>query len=305
MKRTKFGLERLKLTENWKEVAWNGVRFKTPAEWEMAQIGYRHLLLENDAGPVMEVKWGPVKGKFSHKTHLKRLAALHSRQVKDRISEWRLPSHWEAALTGFETSGFLWQGEAAIGRGSILFCPICRNAALIQFFRYKSAPSEKVLSAILRSYRDHSRNNRILWSIFDIRMTLPHKLKLIKFRFEAGKFLLGFIHGRQKIYLHRWAPATAILMGGDLVGFTRAIPEFSIGEPRTLTIDGYEAVEWSIMPESDWQRRISRLKVNSSYFWYRLWHVEEKNRILGIRAESKYPLDSPLLDQIYADYETV
>ena len=253
----------------------------------------------------MEIKWGPVKGKFSHKTHLKRLATLHSRKVKGRIAEWSLPPYWEAALKAYETSGFAWQGEAAAGRGAILFCPVCRNAAMIQFLRYTSAPNEKVFSAILRSYRDHSRNDRILWSIFDIRATLPQKLKLTKFRFEAGKFLLGFANGRKKVYLHRWAPASAILVGGDLVGFARAIPEFCAGEPQPMTIDGCKAVEWSIVPQSDWQRRISRLKVNSSYFWYRLWHVAEKNRILGIRAESKYPLDPSLLDQIYADYETV
>jgi len=50
---------------------------------------------------------------------------------------------------------------------------------------------------------------------------------------------------------------------------------------------------------------MSRLKLNPSFFWYRLWHVEEKNRILGIRSESKYRLDSQLLDQIYTDYESI
>jgi hypothetical protein len=271
----------------------------------MAQIGSRHLILENEAGPVMEVKWGPVKGKFSHKAHLKRLAALHSRRVKGSIAEWFLPPHWQAALSDFETSGFLWQGEAAIGRGAILFCPACRTAALIQFFRYNSAQREKVLTAVLKSYRDHRQDDRILWTIFDIRVTLSQKLKLIGFRFEAGKFELEFAHGRQKIYLHRWAPAAALLGGGDLAGFARTIPEFSAGQPQTLTIDGCNAVEWSIMPASDWRRRISRFKVNSSFFRYRLWHVAEKNRILGIRTESKYPLDPQLLDQIYTDYESI
>ena len=253
----------------------------------------------------MEVKWGPVKGKFSHKAHLKRLAALHAKRVKGSLSEWFLPPHWQAALSKFETSGFLWQGEAAIGRGAILFCPVCRNAALIQFFRYNSAQREKVLSAVLKSYRDHRRDGRILWSIFDIRVTLPQRLKLHGYRFTAGNFELGFIDGKQKIYLHRWAPAAALLSGGDLAGFTKTIPEFSEGAPQTLTINGCNAVEWRIMPESDWRRRISRLKVTPSFYWYRLWHIKEKNRILGIRSESKYPLDSQLLDQISTGYESL
>lgn len=293
------------MTDHWKQVAWNGVRFKTPAEWEIAQIGSRHLVLENETGPVMEVKWGPVKGRFSHKAHLKRLAALHSRSVRGRIAEWFLPPHWQAALSDFETSGFLWQGEAAIGRGAILFCPVCRNAALIQFFRYNSPKREKIISAVLKSYRDHRQDGLILWSIFDIRVTLPETLKLIKFRFEVGKFELEFARDRQSIYLHRWAPAAALLGGRDLVGFTRTVPEFSEGQPQPLTIDGNDAVDWRRMPESDWQRRISRWKVNPSFFWYRLWHLTEKNRILGIRSESKYPLDFQLLDQIYSNYESI
>jgi hypothetical protein len=293
------------LTDHWKQVAWNGVRFKTPADWEIAQIGSRHLILENQIGPVMEVKWGSVKGTFSHKAHLKRLAALHPRSVKGGIAEWFLPPHWQTALSDFETSGFLWQGEAAIGRGAILFCPACRNAALIQFFRYNSSKREKVLSAVLKSYCDHRQDGRMLWSVFDIRVTLPETLKLNKFRFDAGKFELEFIRGKQSIYLHRWAPAAALLGGGDLTRFAGNIPEFSEGQPQSLTIDGYDAVEWRKLPVSDWQRKMSRLKASPSYFWYRLWHLAEKNRILGIRSESKYPLDSQLLDQIYTDYESI
>ena len=293
------------MTDHWKEVAWNGVRFKTPVGWEIAQIGTRHLVLENDRGPVMEVKWGSVRGTFSHKAHLKRLSALHSRSLKGRIAEWFLPPHWQAALSDFEASGFLWQGEAAIGRGAILFCPVCRNATLIQFFRYTSSDHEKVLTAVLKSYCDHRRDGIILWSVFDIRVSLPDELKLIKFRFDAGKFELGFAHGRQSICLYRWAPAAALLGGEDLVWFARTVPEFSNGQPQALTIDGYDAVEWRIMPVSGWRQRVSRLKVSPSFFWYRLWHVKEKNRILGIRSESKYRLDSQLLDQICTDYENI
>ena len=295
----------MKLANRWKQLAWNGIRFKAPAEWEIAQIGTRHLILETETGPVMEIKWGPVRGKFSHKAHLKRLAALHPKSLKSRIAEWFLPPHWQAALSNFETSGFLWQGKAAIGRGAILFCPACRNATLIQFFRYNSSEREKVLSAVLKSYRDHGQDGISHWSVFDIRVTLPQTLKLVNFRFDAGKFELEFSHGRQSIYLHRWAPAAALLGEGDLIGFARTIPEFSERQPQSLIIDGDGAVEWRIKPVSDWQRRMTRLKVNPSFFWYRLWHEEKKNRILGIRSESKYPLDFHMLDQIDSNYESI
>jgi hypothetical protein len=50
---------------------------------------------------------------------------------------------------------------------------------------------------------------------------------------------------------------------------------------------------------------ICRLKVKPSYFWFRLWHLEDKNRILGVRAESKHPLDFQLLKRICSGYDSL
>ena len=292
------------LTINWKQVAWNGIRFKAPAEWEVSKIDPRHLLLEREAEPVMEMKWGSVKGTFSHKAHLKRLVASQSRKLKGRIAEWFLPPPWEKALAGFETCGFLWQADDASGRGAILFCQACRNATLIQFFEESSAKYEKVLLTVLRSFQDHCQDGRILWSIFDIKAKLPQGLRLVQHRFEVGKYELVFNDGMQNIHLQRWAPAAAILGGRDLLWFSGTIPEFAVGKPRLSTADGGGAVEWSISPAGNWGRMLRRLKAKPSYFWFRLWHLEDKNRILSVRAESKLPLDFQLLKRICADYDS-
>jgi hypothetical protein len=293
------------LTDHWKQVAWNGIRFKAPVEWEVSRIDSRHLILEREAEPVMEVKWAPVQGAFSHKAHLKRLVASQSRKVKGRIAEWFLPPPWEKALAGFETSGFLWQAESASGRGAILFCQACRNATLIQFFEESSVKYEKVLLAVLRSFQDHGQDGRILWSIFDIKAKTPEGLRLVRHRFEVGKYELVFTDGMQNIHLQRWAPAAAILGGRDLLWFSGTIPEFAAGQPPLLTVDDSEAVEWSISPVDQWRRMICRLKVKPSYFWFRLWHLEDKNRILGVRAESKHPLDFQLLKRICTGYDSL
>jgi hypothetical protein len=294
-----------KVAEPWKQVAWNGIRFKAPAEWEVSQIDSRHLILEKEAEPVMEVKWAPVKGTFSHKAHLKRLVASQSRKLKGRIAEWFLPPPWQKALAGFETSGFLWQADDASGRGAILFCQTCRNATLIQFFEESSVKYEKVLLTVLRSFQDHRQDGRILWSIFDIKAKLPEGLGLVQHRFEVGKYELVFNDGMQNIHLQRWAPAAAILGGRDLLWFSGTIPEFAAGLPPLLTVDDSKAVEWSISPVGEWRRMICRLKVKPSYFWFRLWHLEDKNRILSVRAESKHPLDFQLLKRISADYDSL
>lgn len=253
----------------------------------------------------MEVKWGSVKGAFSHKAHLKRLIASQSRKLKGRIAKWFLPPPWERALAGFEASGFLWQADRTGGRGAILFCRTCRTATLIQFFEKSSVKYEKVLLAVLKSFQDHGQDGQILWSIFDIKAKMPEGLRLVRHRFDVGKYELVFTDGRQSIHLQRWAPAAAILSGRDLRWFSRTIPEFGAGQPPLAVVDDSKAVEWSISPADHWRRMMGRLKVKPSYYWFRLWHLEDKNRILGVRASSRHPLDFQLLKRICTGYDSL
>lgn len=291
------------MTNDWKEVAWNGIRFLTPTVWEIGQIGSRHLILEEQTGPAMEVKWGSVKGVFSHKTYLKRLTALHTRQLSSKIQEWKLPSDWKRTLARYEASGFTWQKGDESARGVILYCPVCRTATLIQFFQHISADSMRVYHDILASYHDHHSNDRVFWAVFDVRAALPQRFKLLRYRFDAGRFVLEFDAGKQKITLYRWAPASILLSGNNLVHFIETVPEFAEGNAHTLTIGGRNAVEGGVSPETVWQRWMSRFQFKSAYMWFRVWHLEEKNRILSVRAESKRPLDSLMLKQICNDYE--
>ena len=293
------------MTTNWKKLAWNGIRFETPAHWEVGQIGTRHLVLEDETGPVMEAKWGPVKGTFSHRTHLKRLAALQSSRNKISVAQWILPPPWEASLADFEAGGFLWQSPAASGRGAILFCPVCRTATLIQFFGDSSFKRERIFLAVLESFADHSKDGWLPWSIFDIRATLPQSLQLGRFRFEAGQYELMFSAGRDQIYLHRWAPAAALLAGRGLVAFAGTIPEFAKGGPATITVNDSDAAEWDITPGNDWGRKLGRFKIKPSFFLLRMWVLEAQNRILGVRAEGKSPVDVQLVNQICEHYESL
>ncbi len=293
------------MTHRWKQIAWNGIRFKAPGQWEIGQIGTRHLILEDETGPVMEVKWGPVKGSFSHRAHLKRLAAAQSGSGKNGLVEWFLPPLWQKALGRFDPRGFLWQTEKAGGRGAILFCRACRTATLIQFMGDNTANREKELLRVLNSFHDHQQDGLTRWSVFDVKARLPQTMKLLNYRFETGRYELGFDDGGQRVHLHRWAPAAAILGGRDLIWFSHTIPEFVAAPSQPSPADDSKRLEWNISPSGTWRRLIRRATVQSSYYWFRLWHLEDKNRILGVRADSKHPLDFQALDRICAGYESL
>jgi hypothetical protein len=294
------------LLNKWIEIAWNGIRFLAPVEWQLAQIDARHLLLEDHFGPTMEVKWATVKGKFSHQAHLKRLTSLQKKQIRKTVKQGPISPEWETVLTNFKASGFSWQGNATHGRGVILFCPICRNATLIQFFQKESKQSiQGVAAQVLNSFRDHRTDGQILWSAYDIRAIVPQTFQLKRHQFEAGKYEIDFADGSQQITLHRWALASILLGQQDLVQFAKTVVSFGKSEPVAGTIDGCDTVEWSVSPNSNWQWWLSRLKRKASYYWLGLWHLEEKNRILGVRAEGKKPLDTEVLDRICSNYESL
>ena len=289
----------------WKEIAWCGVRFKPPADWHLNQIGIRYLALEDELGPVMEIKWAPVKGKFSKKAHLKRLASLQKKQVRKSIQPKPVSAAWESVLADFETSEFSWQANAIHGRGLILFCPTCRNATLIQFFQQQAEKADSVAAEVLNTFRDHRADGQVLWAAYDIRALVPEAFQLKRYRFEAGQYELDFANGSEHIILQRWAPASVLLRKQDLVQFAKTVADLGKTEPVSGSIAGCETVEWSVSPAGGWQRWLSRFKHKASYHWLGLWHLEAKNRIMGVRAEGKKPLDTELLDRIFSHYESI
>jgi len=290
----------------WKEFAWNGIRFLAPAAWQVGRIGARHLMLEEESGPVLEVKWGRVKGGFSHQAHLRRLGVLHGRELGKSVKHCPLPIAWEKALGKYEATGFSWRGETIRGMGVLLYCPTCQNATLIQFYQKGVNQQKKIPERLLASFRDHRQDNEVIWSLFDIRATIPEKFRLVRHRFEAGEFELAFASEGQKITLHRWGPASILLGDHNLVEFARTVLSHHQGEPYPVTVVGDKTVEWSVKPSrTRWVPWWSWIRAKSSFQWVRLWHVEGKNRILGVRAEGKKGVDPRFLERICAGYESL
>lgn len=293
------------MLNRWKEIAWYGIRFKIPADWQLSQIGIRYLSIEDERGPVMEIKWAPVKGRFSHSTHLKRLTALQKRQLRKALKPEALSAEWAEALSRFKASEFSWQSHATGGRGVLLFCPECRHATLVQFFKTDSHPDSAVSTRILNSIHDHRSDGQVLWSAYDIRALVPETYPLQSYRFEAGQYELDFANGSQHIILYRWSMASVLLDKQDLAQLARTIASFGGSEPVAGTIDGHAKVEWSTTPAAEWQRHLSRFRRKASYGWLGIWHLEAKNRILGVKAEGKRPLDTAVLDHICTHYEII
>ena len=292
-------------TSTWKETAWNGVRFKAPVDWDLSRIGARYLMLENEAGPVLEVKWAPIKGAFSHTKHLRRLAKSFQRQSGIRIEEFHLPPDWKKNLKKYDVSGFLWTGKTVRGKGVILYCPDCKHATLIQFYDYPIRKSENVYLKILSSFKDHRLDNEAVWAVFDIRAVIPDTYDLKYHRFEPGRFELSFASDKQKLTLYRWGPAAVALSDRTLEQFAKMmIPILQAEDRFHIRTDG-NVVDFESEDSGEKSPFRSFFKRRNTVMKVRVWHEETKNKILGIRLEENGSTGTVMLDTLSKRYETL
>ena len=278
---------------DWKTIAWNGVRFAVPGDWEPGRIGRRHLLFESEPGPVMEIKWGAVKGRFSRRRQLRELSRRIGRR-RSAFQERPLPGEWRTSLAGFEAAGFQWDAANERAVGVLLYCAACRTVSLIQFFeRPETASIEHTAARVLASFRDHRTDGRMAWALYDIVAILPAHFTLEHHRFEAGRFILQFKERRCRLTLYRWAPAGVLLHKQSLAVFAETVAGGAGLEFRPMTIAGHPGLEGRDPAPTGC---VACLKTRLGIVLVRrlrLWHVAGRNRILGVRLEGRRPIDDP------------
>ena len=289
-------------SKEWKTIAWNGVRFEVPGDWEPARVGRRHLLLEAAPGPVMEVKWGAVKGRFSGQRQLRALGGRAGRQGA-AYRETALSEKWRAAVKRFDAQGFQWDAGVDRASGVLLYCPACRTASLIQFLeRPAAAMIARDAARVLASFRDHRSDDRIAWALYDMAALLPRRFVIERQRFEAGRFVVEFRGPGRRLTLYRWAPADALLQNRSLADFGGTVAGETSLTFRALAGAGHPAVEGCDPPPAG---PAGRLRMRLGLAWFcrlRLWHVAARNRIAGVRLEGRRPIDGLEMQTVSEGY---
>jgi hypothetical protein len=287
----------------WSTIAWNGIAFSHPARWQPGRVGRRHLILEANSQPVLELKWQTIRGRFSARRQLKRLAKRYPSAGFTPCDLQAAPPAWQAPLGNYETTCFKWQDGPQTGLGALLYCPQCGTATLIQFLFPSRSPMPAATSAaVLASFRDHARSPWRQWAIFDIMARLPASFTLLRHQFSIGRYTIAFKDAGIKAVLYRWAPASVLLLSTTLAEF--GARQLSLGldaaRPEPVRPDG--SVQWDppAVPGRLWQR----LMRPSARQRMRLWHVAAKNRILGVEFSGRKVADLDLFNEICAYYET-
>lgn len=291
--------------DDWREIAWNGIRFRAPADWHPHEVGRRYLLLASPAGAAMELRWGPA-GKTPP------APAAYLRRLRPRNAPRRIvgttppPKAWRKALSQFVSDGFSWSDGRQAATGVVLCCPVCRQATLMQFFHSPGSGPGPTAAAILADFRDHGTGRAVPFALFDLRAEIPDMFELAAHRFEAGYFQLEFRRPRQRLVLHRWGPAEVLLQAGGLAAVgRRLLPELD-GQPAPLAVGPHQGLAWSHLPPvRGWRRWWERLRPGHRFRHYRIWHDKKRNRLMGVSLEGRLAPPHPWLEALCKAYESV
>jgi hypothetical protein len=280
--------------------AWAGLRFHIPAMWETGQLTRDHGWLESDFKPVLEFKTAVIKGRFSFRRHLKQLE--QSSPLRLHLSD--PPAMWRPYLKAFQTQAFSWQGPRLAGDGLAVYCPVCRRATLLQFYRTGRARDD--VTPLIASFDDHGPERRPTVAVYDFQVAVPDALPLQRFQFDSGRFELVFGDRRKQLILWRWSPAGAALRrhDGALVEFARHNGLPSTPEPLPAPRAIRQGLEWRWPVRRSWCDRLPRpFQRHWAPGVFRIWHRKTENRILG--ALGNRNLEYETFAVICQDYEII
>ncbi|TVQ97792.1 MAG: hypothetical protein EA399_12205 [Desulfovibrionales bacterium] len=283
---------------------WNGLLLRVPPSWTPAVLDKYYLLVEDDQGPVMEVKWGKIRGKLSFDKVFQKL----SKELKgaeffsgdggesqdpsgrddSKPAEETIPRPWAEAVAELErrmaeqevrAQPIFWRvrdhleselpaKNITAGRGAVVHSSVSGLAWMIQFYEAGGRSVVEDAIAILHSLQNPDPNHWLPWELFGIRFRTPPWLELAAHSFKAGRYRLEFKNRGWKsptrLVLERIAPARAVLKGKGLREWAEAYYAKELGSLRALDTTRSSVEVRWQKPPSGWTRRGSRAFIRLS-----------------------------------------
>jgi len=178
---------------------WNGIRFTMPPGWEFRVIDKRHIVLERNFNPLLQLKW-------EMQTRRK---DIEKAQPADR-EQWSCStggsSVWPEIKKRFELITLREPGQDHLT--GILFCRDCNAGIHFQLLSSDSA-DRRECEQVLASLTCHDIDNQAsyAWTLQDTTFCLPAEMALQQYGFKAGLCWTSHRQGPTVVRACRLAPA--------------------------------------------------------------------------------------------------
>lgn len=196
---------------DFKNIAWDGISFDAPSNFEVSGIDKRFLQLDNGEQPCIELRWYDAGRTYKEKTYFRQLAKKIESASGLKIESTVLPASWKASLKKYDTTAFYWQSDLATGRGVMFYCKNSSKVMLIQFIGKCDEQIDNAAVTIFKSLKFSNPAADQLWCIYDMKATVPGTMALESFEFKPGRFNISLTDQTETIDLYRFSPADVIL----------------------------------------------------------------------------------------------
>ncbi len=262
-------------------LAWDGIAFETPAEWDLAyqdnRNGIVRIRLEDDVAVRLSAEWMRPAGALDLgriTARFKEVSRALDRAAKNAETLSALPDGWSAVLYRFPD-----------GRQLALAFFLAPAGALFAFFQFHLDPGPSgealaLLRAFMASFVRYDPRGPLPWACYDVAFVAPPGFALTSAAFHPG--LKRFTFGRALRRLHCWHVSLAdlVLKNGT-----------STAEWAARFLNGQELVRGPVFTNRDGALRATRpglltrchfLEVGRACFRYKaaVRHEPDANRLV-------------------------
>jgi hypothetical protein len=294
-----------------KNIAWDGISFYVPPEFEVSGIDKKFLQLDNGEQPCIELRWYDAGRTYKEKTYFRQLAKKIESASGLKIESTVLPSSWKKPLKEYNTTAFYWQSDLATGRGVMFYSKEAGKVMLVQFIGKNNEQIDNAAVTIFESLRFSNHEENQCWQIYDMKAILPGTMKIESFEFKPGRFNITLTDNTETVSLYRFSPADVILKDCTLGEFSKtlfadeikkqslSIAELEYGEGSTCMFGqekGPSTAALAISKLSSKRRPYGQIEIR---------YTQESNRILAVVVKSRQPIPEDRAKNIFKQYEII
>lgn len=282
-----------------RRLCWNGLSLQLADGWQASVRGHRHLLIEQDFQPLVEIRWEKNEGRPMAAVLpeiCRKLSAAHGA----RVIELEPPSPSLGATN--DRNRLAWLGRANTTSPEVLLwlSPSGQTLALLHLAGLSPA-APACLPALLTSLCDSATDPAIgEWRVQDISFQPPPTFVLEDFRMAAGLTSIGFNEAGSTLIYYRLAPAKEHLRQNTLPAILARLDQPS--SQRQGCCETPDSCERQVVPIGFSARLMARLTRRQAYRWSRIWHLPSANRLLAVVLTSKKPIPAELPDSLCRHY---
>ena len=278
-------------------IAWNGIRFSTPAVWETRVNEACHLIIENQFEPVLQLRWN--KKKHYSPREVRRITATFTAQAQGILSVAEISQQWLPFIEKYQPI-VCSRDEEGNFSGGVFSCSHCQTLFQFQIFCHHQ-PMAQQISRCLATLSCHGQQEN-LWRIQDFSLISPPSFALTHYSFKAGMTRLAFCKGYLELEVCKMAPADARLSRQSLAEILCSLtgaPELTVQE------DQHKDICEGLRNPGIIDRFLLRMRRHKPFIQAKIWHSRTHNRLLALSLAGSRPIPSDILPTLAANYEIV